>query len=617
MGVKEETGVDSTRESLPDDGTTVKGASRSGEASVEAPPAPESATRKRGAEEGGVAQEVDERPDDDSTVEAAPPDEAESLDEGEDVAEEGPARDDRAAGVGPGRTGETIPRRTLEVRRPADGSLIETVRIASQREVLEAVQRVRTAQSAWVDREATERFEVLGELLDELGERTDRIADVITDETGKPHVEALAEVLVSVDLLRYYGEVAPRIMRRQWVKTNWLMGKSAYTYREPFGVIGAVTPWNYPFLIAMDVVAAALFTGNGVVLKPSELTPLTGLEIDDLCREAGLPDHLVEVVVGDATTGEQLVRAGVDKVVFTGSSRTGRKVMAAAADSLTPVALELGGKDPAIVLEDADLDRAVQGIVYGGFFNAGQTCLSTERVFVVDEIYDEFVERVTKKAGELRVGTEGEFDVGPLTAPGRIEIVEDQVEDALARGARVAVGGERLAEGSPCYMPTVLVDVDQTMKVLWEETFGPLLPIMRVESEDDAVRIINSSPFGLFASVWTEDRDRGERLGERLRAGGVSINDTLSHYAVPGLPMGGTGESGFGRRRGVAGLEEMTRPRSVLVHRTGLTREIWWYPYTNKAHRLVRALLNYRHSSGLKRVWTSVRRLFSGSGRKL
>lgn len=521
-----------------------------------------------------------------------------------------PAPDPAGRSRPPEAAEEPRRRRLLEISRPGDGSPVGEVAVASHREVLEAVERARKAQKAWIDLEAEERFRRLGGLLEEIGGRTDEIVEVITDETGKPAVEALAEVLLTVDLLKYYAEVAPRILRRQWVKANWLIGKSAYTYREPFGVVGAITPWNYPFLLVMDAVTAALFTGNTVVVKPSELTPFSALKVKELCVDAGLPEDLVEIVAGDGETGETLVRAGCDKILFTGSSRTGRKVMATAAESLTPVALELGGKDPAIVLDDADLDRAARGVVYGAFFNAGQTCLSTERAFVAAEIYDEFVERVTELAGELRVGTGGEYDVGPMIDARRLRVVEEQVEDALARGARVTVGGSRPEEGSPCYLPTVIVDVDQTMKVLWEETFGPILPVMRVEDDEEAVHMANVSPFGLFASIWTEDRDRGERLGEQLRCGGVSINDTLSHYAVPGLSVGGTGESGFGRRRGVAGLEELTRQRSVLVHRTGLTREIWWYPYSEKAYRLVRALLEYRQSTGLKRVWNGIRHLF-------
>lgn len=497
---------------------------------------------------------------------------------------------------------------TLEVRSPRDGSRVGEVPVATERDVAEAVERSRRAQREWARIGAAERLPALEALVRTLGERAERIARVVRDETGKPEVEALAEVLVSVELLRHYSEIAPGFLRRAAVPTGWLVGKSAYSYREPYGVVGAVTPWNYPFLLPMDSVTAALVTGNSIVIKPSEHTPFSSLEIPDLCAAAGLPADLVQVVAGDGAVGEALVRAGVDKVVFTGSSATGRRVMAAASETLTPVALELGGKDPAIVLEDADLERAAHGVVYGSFFNAGQTCISTERVYVVEAVFDDFVERVKRLTERLAVGTEGEADVGPMSTAEQLAVVEGQVEDAIARGARVLVGGERIEPGSRCYRPTVLVDVDPSMRVLREETFGPLLPVVRVEDEDEAVRMANESPFGLFASVWTGDPTRGERVGERLRCGGVSVNDTLGHYAVPGLPVGGVGESGFGRRRGLAGLEEMTRSRAVLIHRVGLTRDLWWYPYSRRVRRLVEALLEYRRLPGWKGISGGIHR---------
>jgi acyl-CoA reductase-like NAD-dependent aldehyde dehydrogenase len=492
-----------------------------------------------------------------------------------------------------------------------DGSVMGVVPITNHVQVLEAVERARGVQRGWVALQGEERFALLRSLMEVMGNHTDDIVETIRRETGKPEIEALGEILATIELLDHYLEIAPRVLRREWMATGWLMGKSAYTYREPYGVVGVITSWNYPFLLIADAVAAALFTGNAVIVKPSESTPFSAIELRDLCLEAGLPAGLMEVVTGDDSTGMALVEGGVDKIVFIGSSPTGRKVMTAAAQNLTPVSLELSGKDPAIVLEDADLDRAARGVVYGAFYNAGQTCIATERVFVVDEVYDAFVERVTEVAKELRAGTEGEYDVGPLISERWLRTVEAQLEDALARGARVTVGGSRLAPDSNVFLPTVLVDVDQSMRVVWEETFGPILPLMRVKDEQEAVRLANVSPYGLFASVWTEDRERGEALAENLRAGGVSINDTLSHYAVPGLPIGGVGESGFGRRRGVAGLEEMSRPRSVLVHRAGLARELWWFPYTERSTRLMRALLGYRHSSAVGHVVNVARRIMA------
>ena len=501
-------------------------------------------------------------------------------------------------------------RAILEVRRPADGSLLGEVPLTTTVEVLHAVERARSAQRQWIALTAEERFTTLARLTEALGERTEEIADSIQAETGKPRLEAMTEVLMVLDLLKYYDDVAPRILRRQWVKTGWLIGKSAYQYREPYGVIGAICPWNYPFVLPMDLVAAALYSGNSVIVKPSEYTPFTALEIVTLCRAAGLPDGLVQVLPGDGTTGDALAGGGADKIVFIGSSAAGRKVAMRAAETLTPVALELGGKDAAIVLEDADLDRAANGIVFGAFFNAGQTCLSVERVNAVAQVHDELVAKIAELAGKLRCGTEGEYDIGPMTTPAQLRVVEDQLEDALLRGARVVMGGSRVEDGSNVFFPTVLVDVNSSMKIMWEETFGPLLPIVKVKSEEEALRMVNANPFGLAASVWTEDRERGEDLGEKLRVGTVSVNDVLSHYAVPGLPVGGSGESGYGRRRGVAGLEELTRTRAVIVHRTGLSRELWWFPYNKKGEKLVRVLTEARKEKGVRRVWAGLRGFF-------
>jgi acyl-CoA reductase-like NAD-dependent aldehyde dehydrogenase len=370
-------------------------------------------------------------------------------------------------------------------------------------------------------------------------------------------------------------------------------------------------PWNYPFIMVMDLLSPALFAGNALVVKPSEYTPWTAQLLPELFAEAGFPEGLVQVVTGDGSTGAALIGAGVNRVVFTGSTATGRKVGAAAGEALVPVTLELGGKDPAVVLEDADLDRAAVGVAYAAFFNAGQTCLSVERALVVDSVYDAFVEKACAYAETLRVGTGPDRDVGPMVTPEQLAIVERQVRDAVEKGAKALTGGRKAPEGGQLYMPTVLVDVDDSMAIMKEETFGPILPIVRVADEEHAVAEANSLGYGLFGSVWTGDTERGLRVARRIRAGGVSVNDSLSHYAVPGLPVGGVGESGFGNRRGVEGLDEMSRVRTVLVHRWGPRRELWWFPYTAGKMRLFRALLDWRSSPGPAGLFAAAKRLLS------
>jgi len=484
--------------------------------------------------------------------------------------------------------------RLLEARDPDGRVTREVAPVQGEEEVRAAVARARAAQRAWGALAAVDRARRLAELGRVLGRRADEIAQRIRMETGKPEAEALAEIVVSADLIRFYRRAAPRRLERRRVGSGWLLGKTATVEREPYGVIGAITPWNYPLVLVMDAVSPALFAGNAIVIKPSEHTTGTAELVPDLCRDAGLPTSLVEVVTGDGTTGAALIRSGVDRIMFTGSTATGRKVMAAAAETLTPVTLELGGKDPALVLEDADLERAARGVVYGAFFNAGQTCISIERAYVVRSVYDRFVSRVRELVEELRVGTGPEADVGPIVTEAQLSVVERHVREALDGGGRALTGGRRLEPGSSVFLPTMLVDVDPSSPVLREESFGPLLPVIPVDDADEAVRHVNALGYGLFASVWTGNRKRGLEIARRLRAGGVSVNDVLSHYAVPGLPMGGVGESGFGRRRGLEALDEMSRTRTLLADRVGLKRELWWFPYSERGSRFIRALLDWR-----------------------
>lgn len=497
---------------------------------------------------------------------------------------------------------DSPPAGRLEVRRPADGTVIGDVPIQGRSDVEEAVTRCRKVQEGWARFTPSDRARRMEALHRVVGERADEIARMVAEETGKPDVEALTEVVTVLDLIRFYLQKGPRALAPRKVSTGWLLGRRARVEREPYGVVAVVSPWNYPFILAMDSVVTALVGGNGVVLKPSELTPFTGLLVRELVEAADLPEGLVAVVTGDGSTGEALVRSGVDKIVFTGSTATGRKVMAAAAESLTPVVLELGGKDPALILEDADLERASRGVAFGAFYNAGQTCLATERIFVVDAIYERFLERLTEQVAGLRASSVGDREVGAMTTTRQLRIVEEHVAEAVEGGARILVGGARTDPASNVYLPTVLADVDESMRVLTEESFGPVVPVVRVRDEEEAVERANRSGFGLFASVWTSDRDRGLRVARRLRAGGVSVNDTLSHYAVPGLPMGGVGGSGFGRTRGLEGLRELTRTRSLLVDRLGMKQDPWWFPYGPARRRLVRALLEFRRGGGLRGV---------------
>lgn len=503
----------------------------------------------------------------------------------------------------------------IRVLRPSDGSLVGELAVTPAHEVPQRVARTRSVQVGWASLPAKDRERRLRGLLTAIEDRTQEIEETIVAETGKPRVEATIEVMTVVEHLRYQLKHASPLFRPRRVSTGWMVWKQAFIYREPLGVVGVISPWNYPFILAMTPTMTALFGGNGVVLKPSEFTPYSGLLVEELVRDAGLPEGLVQVVIGRGVTGEALVRSGVDKVFFTGGSRTGRSVLAAAADSLTPVVLELGGKDPAIVLEDADLERAARGIVWGAFLNAGQTCISLERVYVVEEVYDAFLREVLAQVRKLRAGSTHGVEVGPMTTPAQLKWVEDQLAEAVEGGAIVVTGGGRTDPASNVLHPTVLTGVNPDAGILREETFGPVLPVVQVKDAEEAVQQANEGKFGLSASVWTQDRSRGISLALRLRAGAVCVNDALVNFGVPSLPFGGVGESGFGRSNGEEGLKEMTRTRSVLVDRLGLEREPWWFPYSRSTERMLKGALLFRLKGGVGGVLAGLTHMLRGKMR--
>lgn len=472
----------------------------------------------------------------------------------------------------------------IESINPATGEVIGTVQEMTEGEVREAVQRARRAFETWSSLPYERRADHILAVCDLMIDRSREVSQTISRETGKPIGDAyVAELFTTADLIHFYARKGKKILEPRRVSTGLFLNKRAYKLYQPLGVVAVISPWNYPFSLTMGPVVSALFAGNTVVLKPSEFTPFVGKLVGDLFEEVGAHSGIVQVVFGAGKTGEALVRSGVQKVVFTGSVETGRRVMRAASDTLTPVLMELGGKDPMLVLDDADLERAANAAVWGAFSNCGQTCTSIERVYVTEGVYDDFVAKVVEKTKALRVGySEGgqAFDVGSITRPAQLDVVEEHVRDAADKGARIVTGGRRIDEKKPGYFyaPTVLLDVDHRMKIMTEETFGPVLPIMKVRNRDEAVRMANESRYGLGASVWTKDPKEAERLAGEVRAGGVVVNDCLAHFAVPGLPFGGIKESGIGRTHGAEGLREFCQVKAVLVDRFGPKRELFWYP---------------------------------------
>ena len=376
--------------------------------------------------------------------------------------------------------------------------------------------------------------------------------------------------------------------------------------REPYGVVGIISPWNYPFSIPATEALAALVAGNAVVLKPSEFTSLVALELESLLHAAGVPENVLQVVVGDGATGAALLHSrggpGIDKLVFTGSVATGKRIAVAAAERLLPVVLELGGKDPMLVLDDADVDVASSAAVWGAFLNAGQTCLSVERCYVHRSLYDAFLKACVAKTKKLRVGhgLDRETDVGPMIHERQLQIVESHVDDAVARGARVLAGGSRFPElGKNFYQPTVLADVTHEMRIMREETFGPVLPVMAFDSDEEAVRLANDTEFGLAASVWTRNRERGERLARCIQAGTVMVNDVVSCFGISEAPHGGVKSSGVGRSNGRFGLEVMVRPKYLDSDLMPGMKKVWWYRYGASFARQMEGFIDFQFARGL------------------
>ena len=477
----------------------------------------------------------------------------------------------------------------IAVENPATGEVIERVADLSAEQVAELARLGRAAQPAWHALGFDGRARILLAMRKWLMGQGDKVVETLVAETGKTYEDAnLIELLYTGGALTYWAKHGERFLRdeRVPVKTLAVTGKKLVTRYEPVGLVGIIGPWNYPLVNSFGDAIPALLAGNSVILKPSEFTPLTSLLLADALLECGMPANVFQVATGRGATGAALVDEA-DFVMFTGSTATGKKVLARAAETLTPVALELGGKDPMIVLSDADVERAANAAVYYSMLNGGQTCISVERVYVEDRAYDDFVERVVGKVQALRQGRStgpATAEVGAMTTPAQLEIVERHVADAVAKGARVMVGGHRVEGEGSFYEPTVLVDVDHTMLAMTEETFGPTLPIMRVADAEEALRLANDSPYGLAASVYGA-RDRAEQLARRIEAGAVCVNDALLNYLAVELPMCGWKASGMGTRHGAGGIRKYTKQQSLFISRVHLRRDPFMFPYKAKSSK--------------------------------
>jgi acyl-CoA reductase-like NAD-dependent aldehyde dehydrogenase len=505
---------------------------------------------------------------------------------------------------------------TLKVRNPATLEQIAELRVASRADVLTAVSRAREAQTAWRGMSFGQRAKLLYRLRDLLLDEQDKLADVLTAETGRPRAEAYGnELFYLCDAIGSWAKKSAGYLKPETIRPHFLLMKTkrvVSTY-SPRGVIGIISPWNFPLTLTLGEALPALMAGNAVVIKPSELTPFSAIFGAEMAAKAGFPENILQVVIGLGDTAEALIDC-VDMIAFTGSVATGKRVMRRAAERLIPVSVELGGKDPMIVLKDADLERAAGACVWGALMNCGQACTSIERVYVEAPVYQQFVDRVVSRVRAIRQGrSENEVEVGSMTSEAQLRKIETQIDEAVALGAKVLIGGRRNPNFTGLYyQPTVLVDVNQSMSVMREETFGPVIPIMKVKDAEEALQLANDSPYGLGGSVFSRDRSAARQLAEALQSGAVCINDSLVNYIIPEAPMGGIKDSGFGSRHGTEGIRKYCRQKTIVTDRLGLKEEFPWYPASQKKSRQIRHLLRLLCRSGWRNKLRALRGLATG-----
>ena len=488
---------------------------------------------------------------------------------------------------------------TISVLNPIINKELYTITEPSDAELQKVFATAKTVQEKIADMSVSERIAEMLKINDWVIANREYIIDRIVEETGKAKVDCLvSEVFEVCDVIDHFKKVTPKILKDHPTSTPiFLMGKKSKIVYDPLGTVLVIAPWNYPFYQGIVPGLLAFLAGNAVIFKPSEVTPLKGLW-EKMLQESGFLKDAFQVVYGGKETGARLIDLRPDKIHFTGSVRAGHKIMEHASKYLIPVDLELGGKDPSIVFDDVDLERTVNGIMWGAFTNAGQSCTSLERLYVQETIHDKLVTMLVDKTKKLRVSTPsvnykdpGSCDVGAVTAEFQIKIIEDHIEDAAKKGAKILCGGKR-EPGSHHFPPTVVTECDHTMKIASVETFGPVVAVMKFKTEDEAIKLSNDSPYGLGASVWSKDLKRAERVARKIVTGNVSINSHMLTEGNPALPFGGVKDSGFGRYKGEAGILTFCNSKSILIDKQGSKIEPHWYPFTKGKYELLSNLMD-------------------------
>ncbi len=511
-------------------------------------------------------------------------------------------------------TESAVSQKNLKVTNPATGATIGQVPSLSVIEAQGALVRVHDAQKTWKDRSIKERSAVISRFAEVLYRRVDEVAALLSAETGKPLYEAmLCEVLPIMHLAGYYARNAELQLKKKQISISYFKNRASYIHYKPRGVVFIISPWNFPFTIPCGAVICSLLAGNGVLLKPASLTPLIAFKMRELLLEAGLDEHIFEVISGPGRMASELIETGsdlIDYVNFTGSTEVGRTVAQLCGTHLIPCSMELGGKDPAIVCADANLDLAARSITFGAFCNSGQICASVERVYVHRDVYDPFVRKLKERIKALRQGDPGlggfSIDMGCMTSAEQIQILERQVADARAKGAHIITGGKRFKPNSMFFEPTLILDANETMEAVFEESFGPLLPVMPVDDDNEAIRRSNASIYGLSAYVFSRDKARARRIAEQLQAGTVMINDTIITHALPETPWQGVKQSGIGRVHTEEALRDLSIAYHVNYDTIPLPKLFWpmwtWPPYSSFKVRLFKLLFGFMGlNSGIRR----------------
>lgn len=470
---------------------------------------------------------------------------------------------------------------------PATGEKTGTWKPTSFEDISKAIQQARQAQTNWAALSVAERCKKLKPFQHAIVSNADNLCRWISEETGKPIEEALwTEVMVVIDTARYFLKKGARILSPKRIALHLLKHRKSTLFYEPRGVVGIISPWNFPFSIPLCEMFMALIAGNAVVLKPSEHTPLIALRTKTLFDSCGLPPDLFQILPGNAETGKTLIQSGIDYCIFTGSTKAGRQVAAACGEKLIPCALELGGKAPAIVCADADITRTAKALVWGAFANSGQVCVSVERAYVHEQIYDALVAALERETQALRQGSpaSAEVDVGSMTLSQQRSHVHALVQTAKADGARLVCGGTLPQGPGRFYPPTLLVDCTQDMAVMRQEIFGPVLPVMKVTNHEQALALANDSDLGLMAYLFTENRTQAIRIAQRLQTGMVMINDCLTSFAAPEMPWVGIKSSGLSLTHSPQGLRALCQTKSIDAERFRFKKPPWWFPYRRKTH---------------------------------